>query len=68
VISDQNDICEFVHAGYNNWSNVASTWGMMVLFTNLHTCAYGCETTALYGIDPPTVEEYLYSTNNGLMA
>jgi len=41
---------------------------MMVLFTNLHTCCYGCETTKLYGIAGPSVEDYLDSVNRGLMA
>jgi hypothetical protein len=53
--------------GYNNWENVCGLWQAMVLFTNLHTCCYGGETTALFGVDPPSVEEYLYSSNHGLM-
>ena len=36
---------------------------MMVLFTNMHVCMYGSDTTQMYGVTPPTVEEYLQSAN-----
>jgi hypothetical protein len=40
---------------------------MMLLFANMHTCCYGSETTKLYGIPGPSVHDYLFSVNNGLM-
>ena len=38
-----------------------------VLFSNLHTCCYGSQTTGVFGVAPPTMAEYLYSVNNGLL-
>ncbi len=32
---------------------------MATIFTNIHTCLYGSEVSKFFGVDPPTVEEYL---------
>ena len=40
---------------------------VQVLFSNLHTCCYGPQTTGVFGVAPPTMAEYLYSVNNGLL-
>ncbi len=32
---------------------------MATLFTNLHTCLYGSEVATFFGVDPPTIEQYL---------
>lgn len=29
------------------------------LLTNFHTCFYGCETSTYFGVQPPTIEEYI---------
>ncbi len=42
---------------------------LQVLFYNLFTCAegHGNPTNGIFGIAPPSVAEYLYSTNNDLL-
>jgi hypothetical protein len=43
-------------------------WDLQVLYYNLFTCAegHGNPCNIILGIAPPTVVEYLYSTNNSL--
>jgi hypothetical protein len=53
--------------GRSNWKRMRGVWYTQVLFQNLHTCLYGAESTGVFHIYPPTVEEYLHSINNGLM-
>jgi hypothetical protein len=42
-------------------------WCCQVLFQNLHTCLYGAQSSAVFHIDPPTVQQYLHNINHGLM-
>ena len=45
----------------------AALWRVQVLMANIHTCLHGSQVTGFLGIDPPTVEEHLYSTNHDFM-
>jgi hypothetical protein len=42
---------------------------LQVLFLNLFTCAegHGNHTNGIFGMTPPSVAEYLYSTNHDLL-
>jgi hypothetical protein len=44
-------------------------WDLKVLFYNLFTFAggHGNPTNGIFGIAPPSVSEYRYSTNNNLL-
>ena len=39
--------------------------GVCVLSTNLHTCVYGSQTSSSFGVDSPSVFEYLHNANLG---
>lgn len=41
-------------------SPVAKLYIVGALLTNCHTCLYGSETSQYFGLDPPTLEQYLY--------
>jgi hypothetical protein len=53
--------------GRSNWGRMKGIWNTQILFQNLHTCCYGAQTTGVFHTDPPSVDEYLYNINNGLM-
>jgi hypothetical protein len=40
---------------------------MQTFFFNLFTCSAGSQVTGALGISPPTMHDYLYSCNNGLL-
>jgi hypothetical protein len=44
-------------------------WDLQVLFFNLFTCAERIENpvNGMFGISPPTIADYLFSANNGLL-
>lgn len=39
---------------------VALHYFVGVLLSNCHTCLYGCQTSRYFGVQPPTLEAYLY--------
>lgn len=41
-------------------SPVGKFYMVGVLINNCHTCLYGSETSQYFGLNPPTLEEYLY--------
>jgi len=76
-LSFNNIVCKFTHTDYfvshrllqqgrSNWPYLQTLWGLQVLFYNLFTCAqgYGNPCNVMLRIAPPTVAEYLFSTNN----
>ncbi len=58
-----------LHNGRSNWPYLHCLWDLQVLFYNLFTCAedHGNPTNGIFGVAPPTVEEYLFSANNYLL-
>ena len=58
-----------LQSGRSSWPYLRQLWDLKVLFFNLFTCAEGMGNpiNGMFGISPPTVEEYLYSTNNNLL-
>lgn len=41
-------------------SPVGKLYHVAVLLTNFHTCLYGSQTSRHFGVEPPTLEEFLY--------
>jgi hypothetical protein len=79
-MSFNNTVRKFTHTDYfpnhrilqsgcSNWPYLRCLWDLQVLFFNLFTCAEGIGNpiNGMFGISPPTVAEYLYSTNNNLL-
>jgi hypothetical protein len=58
-----------LQSGHSNWPYLQQLWDLQVLFFNLFTCAEGMGNpiNGMFGISPPTVEEYLYFANNNLL-
>lgn len=43
--------------------DIEAMYKVAVILTNCHTCFYGGETSSYFGVQPPTVEEYLGANN-----
>jgi hypothetical protein len=58
-----------LQSGRSNWPYLRQLWDLQVLFFNLFTCAEGMGNpiNGMFGIAPPTVEEYLDSANRNLL-
>jgi len=58
-----------LQSGRSNWPYLRCLWDLQVLFYNLFTCAegHGNPTNGIFGIVPPSVEDYLYSANHDLL-
>jgi hypothetical protein len=58
-----------LQSGRSNWPSLLCLWDLQVLFLNLFTCAegHGNHTNGIFGMTPPSVAEYLYSTNHDLL-
>jgi hypothetical protein len=58
-----------LQSGRSNWPYLRTLWDLHVLFYNLFTCAegHGNPVNGVLGINPPTVEEYLFSANHNLL-
>jgi hypothetical protein len=50
-----------------NWQFSRCLWDLQMFFFNLFTCGMGSRVTALLGVNPPTVHDYLYSVNHNLL-
>jgi len=51
--------------GKNNFSNLYKLWGIMTLFSNLRCCISGSQINMITKVEPPSVSDYLASTNSG---
>ena len=51
----------------SNWNTLRCLWDLQSLFFNLFTCLSGSQVTGVLGVAPPTLQEYLYSCNQGLL-
>jgi len=79
-MSFNNIVCKCMHTDYfpthhvlqsgrSNWPYLRCLWDLQVLFYNLFTCAegHGNSRNVIFGIAPPSVEDYLYSANHNLL-
>lgn len=64
---DYKRLHQLVKAGKLDFEAVTDRWMAAVLFTNIHTCFFGSQVTSGFRVEPPTVREYLHSTNTGQM-
>jgi hypothetical protein len=53
--------------GKNRVGEILMVFYLQVFVTNLHTCLYDSQTGLVADIPPPSIEEYLHSTNCGLV-
>jgi hypothetical protein len=60
---------KIVRDGKSNWPYLLCLWDLQVLFFNLFTCVHNCgsQSTGALAVSPPSVAEYLYSANHGLL-
>ncbi len=58
-----------LQSGRSTWPYLRCLWDLQVLFYNLFICAegHGNPTNGMFGIAPPSVQEYLFSANNNLL-